>query len=42
MQKRIEELEQRLSFFEQLVYNDYLRLLELYRDKLAYKQHYLM
>lgn len=41
MQKRIEELEQRLNFFEQLVYKDYLRLLALYRDKLTYK-HYLM
>lgn len=33
--KRIEELEQRLNFFEQLVYRDYIRLLEIWRENLS-------
>lgn len=39
MYKRIEELEQRLTFFEQLVFRDYIRLLELYREKLSREEN---
>jgi len=45
MQKRLEEMDRRLMFFEQLVYRDYLRLLDLYKENLSDTErhkHYLV